>query len=117
MNEKILYQISLAMTIIGLLFLFIYTETISTPNLESNLENQALTPKKPLVMQGKVSSVSTHEKAIFLEILREKIEPTTIILFANENVTLKPGDVVEVTGIAEEYNGKTEIIADKVVRK
>ena len=113
MNEKMLYHISLGMTIIGLLFLFFYAERVST----ANIETQELIPKKPIIMQGKISSISTHEKAIFLEILREKIEPTTIILFANENTTLNAGDFIEVRGRVEEYNGKAEIIADKVVQK
>ena len=113
MNESLLYKMSLSMTILGLLFLFFYVDTISI----TNPDNPELIPKKPIIMQGKISSLSIHNNAIFLEILREKIEPTTIILFAYENITLRPGDDIEVTGIVEEYNGKTEIVANKVTRK
>lgn len=108
-----MYKVSLAVTIIGLLFLFFYAEKVSIPSQNET----AILPHRAITMQGKISSLRQQGKAVFLEMLQEKVEPTTIILFPDKNTTLSEGDFIEVTGVVEEYNGQTEIVANKVVRK
>jgi len=38
-------------------------------------------------------------------------------LFKDSEIFLEEGDYVEVTGTVEDYNGKKEVIANKVVKK
>ena len=51
---------------------------------------------------------------MFLEISELKTEKVSIILFKDRDIDLIEGSYVEVYGEIDEYNGKREIIANKV---
>lgn len=114
MEEKTLLKISLGAIIIGLTALFFYTEKVE---LESDLDLESVPFDKEVKIRGKITSLKTHEQAIFLEIAGERIETTKVVLFNDRDVFLKEGDYVELSGKVEEYKGKREVIADKVILK
>jgi len=114
MEEKTLIKISFITVILGLSFLFLYAEEF---NLRA-IEDLSLIPSaEEIKLEGKVSSLTITDKAIFLELEGEKIIKTDVILFPQGSIYLKEGDYVEIYGEVEEYNNKKEVIASKVVLK
>ena len=47
----------------------------------------------------------------------ERVEKNNIILFPDQEIFLKEGDSVEISGTVEEYNNQKEVIGNKVVLK
>src|SRR3989338_5347271 len=114
MAEQILLKISLAVIIVGMLFLFLYTESIDLPVSNS----LGTLPTSEIVkVKGIVRSVQTFDKVAFVQLDAERMEKMDILLFQEKNLFLKKGDYVEVEGTVEEYQGKKEVIANKIVLK
>ncbi|MFH1276599.1 MAG: OB-fold nucleic acid binding domain-containing protein [Candidatus Woesearchaeota archaeon] len=114
MNEKLIFKISLILTISGLIFLFFYAENLPE-TINNNLESQQ--NEQTIKIEGNIDQIRVTEKAVFLEVAGQRTETMQIIFFPNEEPFLKAGDHVEVTGKVEEYLGKKEVIADQVVIK
>ena len=112
MNEKTIVRFSLLMILIGLGFLYLYADELELPALE-NLDSHPLQEK--VRMHGTITSLQKSQKALFLQVQGERIETMDIIFFPQEEPFLKEGDKVEVVGQVEEYQGKKEIVADKVI--
>ena len=114
MNEKIILQISVAVIILGLGFLFIYAQELDLkviPRVEDALPSQAIT------LTGTIDQLKPQGKAIFIKLTGSTVTKTDVILFTDEDIFLHPGDYVEVSGTVEEFNGKKEVIGNKVVLK
>ena len=114
MKESTIFTISLVLTIIGLGFLFLYAEEVDLGKVE-NLD--AYQPTQTVKLQGTVGQLRVSEKALFLQVAGQRTETIDVIFFPKEEVFLQEGDNVEVTGQVEEYQGKKEVIAQKVVAK
>ena len=63
-------------------------------------------------MDGIVSNIRQAENAAFIELSFET--SVTIVVFNDKNLTLKSGDKIEIFGKVEDYNGKEEIIAQRI---
>jgi DNA/RNA endonuclease YhcR with UshA esterase domain len=114
MEEKTLIKIAITVSLVGLVFLFLYSDELSTLSI-NNLDDS---PKGETVkLSGVVKRVSSHEKIIFIEVSGQRTEQMDVIVFNDEELFLKEGDFVEVTGEVEEYKEKKEVIASKVVLK
>ena len=114
MQEKTLVQLSLIITVLGLSFLFVYTQTF---DLEPTADVEASLPSEKVLMKGTVKNLQVTEKAVFFELEGEKIVQTDIILFPDSSIYLREDDHVELTGQVEEYKGEKEVIAEKIVLK
>ncbi len=114
MQEKTILRIAVIVSILGLGFLFIYSSQLDLAAIE---DLDAVGVKENVQLRGKINSVRVTEKATFLELEGEKVVNTDIILFPKENVFIKEGDYVEVFGLVEEYNGKKEVVASRIVVK
>jgi len=114
MQEQTLFKIALISAIIGLVFLFLYSQTIDLKQVE-HLDDAFLTEQ--IKINGVIESITSTNKATFLKITGSKIDTFDVILFPEEKIDLKEGDAIEITGKIEEYNGKKEIIADKIVKR
>lgn len=114
MQEKSLIKLAFIVTIIGLSFLFFYSRGL---NLEAIGGVDTIDVAEEVRLKGRVSNIRETEKATFLELEGEKIVQTEIILFPEESVYLKEGDLVEIFGEVEEYKGEKEVIASKIVLK
>ena len=114
MNEKTIFKISIISTIIGLLFLLLYAGEIDLKAV-SNIED---IPEEELIkIKGTVTSLRTSDKTIFLEVEGETVQKNQVIVFSDQDIYLKEGDYVEISGMVEEYNGKKEIIANEIIVK
>ncbi len=110
--EKFVFKISLIVLIIGLISLFIIAEEFNPKAVESIDK-----PLEEVKISGKVNKIVNKNKVSFLEIEGKKIENVEVVVFGNENIFIQEGDIVEISGIVEEYKGKKEIIADKIILK
>ncbi|MDP3698078.1 MAG: OB-fold nucleic acid binding domain-containing protein [Nanoarchaeota archaeon] len=113
MEEKTVKLVSIMVIIIGLTFLFFYSQKLELPVTEE-LGNSA---SETVMMKGTVSNLRVTDKAVFFELEGEKVVKTEIILFPDNSIYLRDGDQVEITGQVEEYKGKKEVVADKMVLK
>ena len=114
MNEKTLLKVSIASIIIGLLFLLLYAGEVDLKAI-SNIEE---IPEEQMVkIKGTVTSLRTSDKTIFLEVEGETVQKNQVIVFSDQDIYLKEGDYVEISGMVEEYNGKKEIIANEIIVK
>ncbi len=114
MQEKTLYLISVMVILLGLPFLFFYADEADLPSV-ARIDSEL--PEEKVRVSGRITRLSDHDKVIFLELQGERIETMEIVLFKEEEIFLHEGDYVEVSGTVEEYRGKKEVIADKVVLK
>ncbi|MDO8656538.1 MAG: OB-fold nucleic acid binding domain-containing protein [Nanoarchaeota archaeon] len=114
MEEKTLLQVSLIMVLLGLTFLYFYAQEVQIPTAQQ-LGN--LPPEEEVRLQGVISRVSQQDRVAFIELQGERVETIDVVLFADEDVYLQEGDYVEITGTVEEYQGKKEVIASKIVKK
>ncbi len=111
MQEKTILKVSFVIIIIGLAFLFLYSEEVDVKQV-SRIDAEL--PEESVTVRGKIGRVSVHDKVIFLELLGERVEKMDVILFTDREVFLNEGDYVEVSGTIEEYEGKKEIIGNKI---
>jgi DNA/RNA endonuclease YhcR with UshA esterase domain len=114
MQEKTILKVSLIVILIGLSFLFFYAEELELQNVA---EIDSIPAEEEVKMSGIIGKVTNSEKVIFLKLEAEKKEYVDVLLFNEEEIFLKEGDYVEISGTIEDYQGKKEIIANKIVKK
>lgn len=110
-NEKNLLYTSIAVSIIGLAILFFYAEEI---NLVPTGSIDEIMIEEEVSVYGEVSSVSQYDTVTFIEINNQVTEITKVILFQDKDLTLEEGNIIEVSGTVEEYEGELEIIANSI---
>jgi len=113
MREKTLLKIALIISLLGLLGLYIISGNIEIK--EKNIEKITLENKDEFVkLRGIVNKVIDTEKVAIMEIMQP--QEITVVLFKNEDKTIqiKDGNEVEVIGRVGEYEGKLQIVADRL---
>ena len=112
MKEKSLLKIALICSLLGLLILYLISDSIEIK--EKNIEKITLENKDEFVkLRGIVSNVVDTEKVVIMEITQP--QEITVVLFKDkETVNIQEGNEVEVIGKVDEYEGSLEIIADKL---
>ena len=63
---------------------------------------------------GTVTKVRQMDRVSFITVSGQKEVESDVIVFPEDNIFIKEGDIVEITGDVEEYKGKKEVIANKV---
>lgn len=113
MKEKTLLKLALIVSLLGLLILFLISDNIKIK--EKNIEKITIENKDEFVkLRGIVSKVIDTEKVTIMEITQP--QQITVVLFKDENKTMsiQQGNQVEIFGKVDEYEGKLEIIADRL---
>ena len=113
MQEKTLLKIALILSLLGLLILYLISDNIEIN--EKNIEKITLDNKDEFVkLRGIVNKVIDTERVTIMEIMQP--QEITVVLFKNENKTMsiQKGNEVEIFGKVDEYEGKLEIIADRL---
>jgi len=113
MKEKTLLKVALICSLLGLLILYLISSNIEIK--EKNIEKITIGNKDEFVkLNGIVNNVIDTEKVTIIKILQP--QEITVVLFKNENKTMpiQQGNEVEVIGKVDEYEGKMEIIADRL---
>ena len=111
MKENTLLKIALVCSLIGLIALYFISTKIEVKDYKPNLVNENIGDDVRLI--GSVTKISDKGSVVFVEVSQQS--PVTVVLFTNDdNLKLSNGDNVEVIGEVQEYNGKNEIIAQKI---
>ena len=106
-------KIALIISLLGLLGLYIISGNIEIK--EKNIEKITLENKDEFVkLRGIVNKVIDTEKVAIMEIMQP--QEITVVLFKNEDkaIQIKDGNEVEVIGRVGEYEGKLQIVADRL---
>ncbi|HLC95980.1 MAG TPA: OB-fold nucleic acid binding domain-containing protein [Candidatus Nanoarchaeia archaeon] len=111
MDEKSLLRIALAISLVGMAALFFVSSSIdASERTISQIDSDDLGDDVKLV--GRISKISQTGSVSFLELT----QPSTmdVIVFNKENMTLNEGDYVEIIGEIDDYEGKLEIIGQRI---
>ncbi|MBT4935261.1 hypothetical protein HOL21_04790 [Candidatus Woesearchaeota archaeon] len=111
LQEKMLIKVALAITLLGLTFLFFYADEFT---IEIADRIDTIPAEEKVRIAGEVTRVSTHENVIFLEVEGKRTETMDIIVFNDEDLYVKKGHYVDIVGVVEDYKGKKEVIAERV---
>lgn len=109
MRETVLLKIALIFSLIGLIALYFISENIevkeySGRSISSNIGDD-------VKLEGIVKNMRKSQNAAFMEV-EQKVPLKVVILKSDVNLTA--GDIVEVIGEVQEYNGEEEIMANRI---
>ncbi len=104
-------RLALAMSFLGLAALFaVYSvyemEFTKTYEVDRNKAN------KDVRIKGTVSAVIEKDKLFLVEVSESK--PIIVVVFKGGSSNFTVGSSLEVVGQAREFNGKMEVVAEKV---
>lgn len=109
MKEVTLLKIAVICSLVGLIVLYFISSKIEIGDYKPNLLNKNVGENVKLT--GTITKISQGNGVVFVEVNQEN--PINVVLFADSN-SLKEGNIVEILGKVQDYNGKEEIIADKI---
>ena len=112
MKEKTLLKTALICSVLGLLVLYLISDYIAID--EKSVGKITLDNKDEIVkVKGIVDKVIDTEKVAIINIIQP--QEMTVVLFKNENRTIKinEGNEVEIIGKVDVYEGRMEIIANR----
>ena len=111
MKETTLLKIALVCSLAGLVALYIISSKIEVKDYKPNTLNKNIGEDVKLI--GSIAKITDRGDVVFIEVNQQS--PITVVLFTDDdNLKLNNGDNVEVTGEVQEYNGRNEIIAEKI---
>ena len=111
MKETTLLKIALVCSLIGLIALYFISTRIDIKDYKPNILSGNI--GDDVKLQGFVSKINDKGNVVFVNVNQQN--SVDVVLFkSNGNLKLKNGDNVEVIGKVQEYNGKNEIIAQRI---
>ena len=111
MKETNLLKIALICSLAGLVALYFISTKIEIKDYKPSILNKNI--GDDVSLKGTITKITDKGNVVFIEVSQQN--PVTVVLFTdNNNLNLKNGDNVEVIGKMQEYNGKNEIIAQKI---
>ncbi len=108
MDERTLLRISLLCSVVGLFALFLISSFSSIDSIDIGKIDG--TEPYALKVYGTVESVRSAGEGQVIVIL----QPSSIDVFASSPTAVQRGDVVEVIGRAEQYEGDAQMIAERI---
>lgn len=116
MHENTLLKIALMSSVLGVALLFVISSGTEV-DAQAIARIDELPEGQEVEVTGVVVRAHDREKVLFLTLAEQKIEDVTIVLFKNGKVHVKEGDIVTVTGSLDEYEGKKQIVGNRVTLK
>lgn len=112
MKETTLLKIALICSLAGLIALYFISAKIEVKDYNPSELNKNV--GDDVKLSGIITKISDKGNVVFIDVKQEY--PVTIVLFTDDgSLKLKNGDNVEVTGKVQDYKGKNEIIANKIM--
>ncbi len=108
-----LLRIALLGSVIGVALLFLLASQLEV-DAEVISRVDELPEGEEVEVTGKVVRATDRDKVMFLEIAEQRVEKVTVVLFKSGKIVVNEGDVVTVTGSLDEYEGKKQIIGNRV---
>ena len=111
MKETTLLKVALICSLVGLAALFFISQKVELKDYRPQLPGRNI--GDDVKLSGKIIKISDSGNAVFMELSQEC--HVSVVVFANSKpANLNKDDFVEVSGKVQEYNGKEEIIAEKI---
>ena len=111
MKEKTLLKLALICALVGLFALYFISTKIDVSDDKPATLNKNI--GDDVKLQGIVAKVSQANGVIFIEI--EQQNPISIVVFSGATKSeLSKGDSIEIIGQVQEFNGREEIIANRI---
>ena len=113
MKEKTLLKIALGCSVTGLFILLVLSHSLEVTE-RSIATIDATTIGDDVKLMGKVDRVTVLDKVAFIEVM--KPESISVVLFKDEEqeMNIAQGDYVEIIGEIDEYEGKMQVIGNRV---
>ncbi len=112
MNDEVLLNISLTVATIGIIILLLLSYYDKIPEKQFN-EITLKDINNKVTIKGTIIQEYKHNNSMTLKLKQECV--IDVFLFEQLNFTI--GSNVSVTGTVQEYNGKMEVVADKIIEK
>ena len=111
MKENTILKIALICSLVGLAALYFTSTKIELKDYKpGELVKNAGDDVK---LQGTIGKITGKGNVVFIEV--SQINPVNVVIFTQDaDLKLSEGDNVEIIGKVQEYNGKEEIIAQKI---
>ncbi|MBU2561426.1 MAG: hypothetical protein KKD17_03945 [Nanoarchaeota archaeon] len=109
MKEKTLLKIALAVSVSGIVMLFLLSQKIEVDQAMLNRLDEAV--DESVIVTGSVVDISQVNSTTFLRI--QKDELTSVVLFGKAP-DIEVGDLVQVRGKVTEHDGETGLIGEEV---
>jgi DNA/RNA endonuclease YhcR with UshA esterase domain len=113
MDESFLLKIALVVSVLGIIFLYLISTQIELNDTTIEKITSGSVEDKVSVT-GLVTSVKQSGKTTFITL--SQTNNVDVVVFSKD-VNAAAGDNVKITGRVQDYNGKKEIIADRVEMK
>ena len=113
MKEKTLLKISLICSIIGLYALFLINERISV-NSKKIAEINSTLLEKDISVRGEITRITKTEGLYLINIKDKSNKEIAIVVFKDQELELKKGNIISVEGTIKDYKGNLEILAKKI---
>ena len=111
MKETTLLKIALVCSLVGMIALYFISAKIEIKDYKPAKLNENV--GDDVKLSGIIMKISDKGNVVFIDIKQEY--PVNVVMFTdNNNLNLKNGDNVEVIGKVQEYDGKNEIVAQKI---
>ena len=111
MKENTLLKLALICSLVGLILLYFISTKIDIKDYKPSILNKNIGEDVRLL--GSITKISDKGNVVFIEVNQQS--PITVVLFTDDNNSkLNKGDNIDVIGEVQEYNGKNEIIAQKI---
>ena len=111
MKETTLLKIALICSLVGLIVLYFISAKIEIKDYKPNILNRNV--GDDVSLKGTITKINDKGNVVFVDVSQQNSVPVVLFTDSN-NLNLKNGDNVEVIGKVQEYNGKNEIIAQKI---
>ena len=112
MKDKTLLKISFITAVVGILILLFILDRISLSNVNiSNLTKENLDEK--IKIKAELIKI-TETPGLYLLTVKDFSGTITVIVFKDEILELKEGNILEIEGQVASYKDKIEIIAKKI---
>jgi len=109
-QESLLLKLALITSVVGLALLILLLKTTGFQEINIS-EAKEIEEGSAVKVTGIVEKVTSKEDFSVISI--KKQETIDIVIF--DSINLSKGATVEVTGKTKEYNGKNELVAEKIV--
>ena len=110
MRENTLLKVALICSLVGLTALIFISQSIEVPDYKPPESNKNIGDDVKLT--GVITKIQQNNGFVFIEIVQEN--KVSAVMFSNDNISLSKNNNVEIFGKVQEYNGKPEIIAQKI---
>ncbi|NQV08355.1 hypothetical protein HQ529_00720 [Candidatus Woesearchaeota archaeon] len=112
MREKTLMKLGLLFSVIGMIFLYFFSEIIDVNQvLINNIKNEDVGDDIRIV--GIVDDIKDFEKTMIIDI-KEGQEIVSVVIFKDGKLEIKKGSKIDVWGEIKEYKGKLELIGEEI---